>query len=70
MIDEWRLKRATEAEAASTPFLLANTQAWAQAEHAKIPASELQAVSPDEATESEAYAAAQRARATPPPTPH
>ncbi|HEY2660449.1 MAG TPA: hypothetical protein VGI79_12055 [Caulobacteraceae bacterium] len=69
VIDAWSLKRATEAEAASIPFLLANTEAWAKTEHARIPQNELKAVSPDEASESEAYAAAQRARATPPPTP-
>ncbi len=70
VIDAWSLKRATEAEAARIPFLLANTEAWAKTEHARIPQSELTAVSADEAASSEAYAAAQRARATPPPTPN
>jgi hypothetical protein len=70
VLDELAARRALEAEAVAIPFTLANTEAWAQTEHAKIPPAEAQDVSADEARESEAYAAAQRARATPPPAPH
>ncbi len=62
-------KQSVEAEAAATPFTLGDSEAWAQAELAKIPQGELKPVAPDEAAASEAYAAAQRARATPPPAP-
>lgn len=63
-------KRTLEADAAAIPFVLAGTEAWAVAQRAKIPASELTPVAPGEAGQSEAYAAEQRARATPPPAPH
>jgi hypothetical protein len=63
-------RQRLEAEAAAVPFILSDSEAWAQVERAKIPASETKPVSPDEASESEAYAEAQRARATPPPAPH
>ena len=70
VLDELAARRALESEAGAIPFTLANTEAWAHAEHAKIPPAETQDVSADEASESETYAAAQRARATPPPAPH
>ncbi len=62
-------KQTVEADAAATPFTLSNSEAWAQAELARIPQGELKPVAPEGAAESEAYAAAQRARATPPPAP-
>lgn len=70
VVGELADKRQLEAEAASIPFILKDSEAWATAERAKIPASELKPVAPGEASDSEAYAAEQRARATPPPAPH
>jgi hypothetical protein len=68
--DEWALKQRTEAEAAALPFALdgKDTQAWAQAELAKIPPAEMIPPAADSAARSEAYAAAARGRATPPPS--
>ena len=65
---ELAVKRQTEAAAAAVPFSLANTQTWAAAERAKIPAREMIEPNGDNAAQTEAYANAQRARATPPPS--
>jgi hypothetical protein len=69
--DTWGLKRRTEAEASAIPFVLVPGEAegWAAAERAKIPAAEMIAPSSDASEQAEAFAAAQRARATPPPPP-
>jgi hypothetical protein len=66
---EWSIKRRTEREAAAIPFVLADTEAWAAAERAKIPAAESEPPAPNAAAQIEAFAAAERARATPPPPP-
>jgi hypothetical protein len=69
--DTWSLKRQTEAEATAIPFVLTEGEAegWAEAERAKIPAAEMIAPAADASGQAEAFAAAQRARATPPPSP-
>ncbi|MDR3513519.1 MAG: hypothetical protein P4L73_17935 [Caulobacteraceae bacterium] len=69
--DAWGLKRQSEADAAAIPFTLPVGQAgaWADAERAKIPASEMASPPADAGQQAEAFAAAARARATPPPPP-
>jgi hypothetical protein len=69
VVSEWGQKRQTERQAAAIPFTLANTEAWAQRTRAKIPASQTTPPAPDAASQIEAFAAAERARATPPPPP-
>jgi len=69
VVSEWRDKRQTEREAAAIPFTLANSEAWAQRTRAKIPSAETSQPTPNVAAQSEAFAAAERARATPPPPP-
>lgn len=68
--DVWGKKKQTEAEAAAIPFVLVtgDTEGWAQAERSKIPADEMIGPGADAADQTEAFAAAQRARATPPPS--
>ena len=70
VLTEWDEKRALEREVAALSFTLTNTEDWARTERAKIPESEMKAVEPDAAADSEAFAQAQRERATPPPAPH
>lgn len=67
----WALKRQTEAEAAAIPFTLTvgDAQAWAATELAKIPPAEMTPPQADATRQAEAFAATQRARATPPPPP-
>jgi hypothetical protein len=69
--DLWGVKRRTEAEAGAIPFVLTEGDAdsWAQAERSKIPAVEMISPTRDESDSAEAYAEAQRERATPPPSP-
>jgi len=69
--DTWGLKRQTEVEAAAIPFVLTegDAEGWAAAERAKIPAAEMIAPAADASGQAEAFAAEQRARATPPPSP-
>ena len=69
VVSEWSQKRQTERQAAALPFTLANTEAWAQRTRAKIPAGQTTAPKPDAAAQIEAFAASERARATPPPPP-
>jgi hypothetical protein len=69
VVSEWATKRRTEKEAAAIPFTLANTEEWAQRTRAKIPASQLTPPSAQDAAQIEAFATAERARATPPPPP-
>ena len=69
VIYEWGQKRQTEREAAAIPFTLANTEAWAQRTRAKIPSDERSQPTPNVSEQTEAFAAAERARATPPPPP-
>jgi hypothetical protein len=67
--DTWALKKKTEADAAAIPFTLTgkDTSAWVSQQLAKIPSSETAPPAADAAAQSEAFAAAKRARATPPP---
>jgi hypothetical protein len=69
--DLWAVKTQTEAEAAAIPFTLVvgDGEGWAQVEQSKIPAVEMVGPAADEAASAEAYAQAQRERATPPPSP-
>ena len=70
VIGAWALKVSTEAQAARIPFTLNNSLGWAAAERAKIPADQATPPAADNSAETEAYAAALRARATPPPPPN
>jgi hypothetical protein len=69
VVSEWGQKRQTEHQAAAIPFTLANTEAWAQKTRSKIPANQTTPSSPDVPASIEAFAASERARATPPPPP-
>jgi len=71
VLSEWNTKRKTDREAAALPFSLANTdtEVWAERTRAKIPAGERSQPAPSVADQAEAFAASQRARATPPPPP-
>ena len=69
VVSEWGTKRKTEREAAALPFTLANTEEWAQRTRAKIPSGEQSGPTPNVSAQIEAFAAAERARATPPPAP-
>ena len=69
VVSEWRQKTHTERVAAAIPFTLANTEEWAQHTRAKIPANQTTPPATDAATQIEAFAAAKRAQATPPPPP-
>jgi hypothetical protein len=71
VITEWGQKRKTEHEAAALPFTLNNTstEAWAEKTRRRIPQSETMQPAPDATQQSEAFAAAERARATPPSPP-
>ena len=68
--DVWDKKKQTEAEASAIAFSLVTgeTEGWADSERSKIPAAEMIGPATDNADQSEAFAAAQRARATPPPS--
>ena len=68
VVSEWREKKQVEADAAAIPFTLNNSQAYADTTQARIsPQLATQAPSDAEA-KAQAFAAAQAARATPPPT--
>ena len=68
--DAWTLKLQTETDAARIPFTLNDSQAWADAELATIPADQAAPPAPDSEAQTEAFATAMRARATPPPPPN
>ncbi len=61
-------KRQVDAANAAYPYSLSDTQGFADAEHARIPAAE-SAPSTDATSAADAYAASVRARATKPPPP-
>jgi hypothetical protein len=69
VVTEWQQKTHTERVASAIPFTLANTEEWAQHTRAKIPANQTTPPATDAATQIEAFAASERARATPPPPP-
>ncbi|HEX4198217.1 MAG TPA: hypothetical protein VHZ26_12320 [Caulobacteraceae bacterium] len=62
-------KRQVDAANAAYPYTLQDTQAFADTQHARIPATEAAPPSADAASASDAYAASVRARATKPPPP-
>jgi len=69
VLDEVTLKRQTEAQAAAIPFTLTGTETWAANERSRVRPELSQQAPADERAQAEAYAAAQAARATPPPAP-
>ena len=69
VVTEWHVKTKTEHEASVLPFTLANTEEWAQRTRRKIPNSETIPPTVSAAQQIEAFAATERARATPPPPP-
>jgi hypothetical protein len=69
VVGEWRVKTKTEHEAAAIPFTLANTEDWAQRTRKKIPADQTVPPAVSATQQIEAFAATERARATPPPPP-
>ena len=69
VVSEQALGRRTEQEAAAIPFTLSDSEAWAASMRARIDPA-LAVPPPADASQStEDYAAAKRARATPPPSP-
>jgi hypothetical protein len=62
-------KREVDAAAAAYPYSLHDTQAFADAQHARIPPAQA-APSTDATSAADAYAASVRARATRPPPPN
>lgn len=69
VVGEWHVKTRTEHEASALPFSLANTEEWAQRTRRKIPTNQTILPTVSAAQQIEAFAAAERARATPPPPP-
>jgi hypothetical protein len=69
VLDEKALKASTEAQVAAVPFTLSDTEGFAAAERAKIPADEAVAPTSTANEDTESFAAAARARATPPSSP-
>lgn len=69
VLDERTLKRQTEAQAAAIPFTLANTETFAAESRARVLPEFSQQAPAGERASAEAFAAAQAARATPPPAP-
>ena len=70
VVAEWGVKRKIEREASALPFTLANTEGWAARERSKIPLPETIPPTPNAGEQTEAFAAGERARATPPPPPN
>ena len=70
VVDASALKRQTEVDAAAVPFTLTDTETFAATERAKIPAEQAAPPAADATQDSEAFAAAARARATPPSSPN
>jgi len=70
VVSEWALKRNAEATAAQIPFTLSDTEGWAKAKQAQIPADQTTPPPADAKAETEAYAQSLRGRATPPPPPN
>ncbi|HEX4180127.1 MAG TPA: hypothetical protein VHY32_05005 [Caulobacteraceae bacterium] len=69
VVGEWHVKTRTERDAAAIPFTLTETEDWAQRTRKKIPVGQTTPPALDAAQQIEAFAAAERARATPPPPP-
>jgi hypothetical protein len=64
--DELALKAKTEHETAAIPFTLGDTDAWAANARSRVSADQAHGAPADTAEQTEAFAAAERARATPP----
>jgi hypothetical protein len=62
-------KHEVDAANAAYPYTLQDTQGFADAQHARIPAAEATPPAADASSASDAYAASVRARATKPPPP-
>jgi hypothetical protein len=69
VVSVWSAKRQLDAEAKALKFTLANTDGWATAERAKINPVDAAPPPLDATLDAETFAAAERARATPPPQP-
>ena len=65
----WRRSAEVDAEVASSPFSIDNTEAFAATARSRIPPDEEVAPSANSSSASDDYAAGVRARATPPPPP-
>lgn len=70
VLTELAQKAQTEREAAAIPFTLKGSDAWAAQTRARVSPGEAHGAPADAADQAEAFAAAQRARATPPPSPN
>ena len=69
VVSVWTAKRQLDAEAKALKFTLSNTENWAIAERAKINPADAAPPPADVTLDAETFAAAERARATPPPAP-
>ena len=69
VVSVWTAKRQLDAEARALKFTLTNTEGWAVAERAKINPADAAPPPLDATLDAETFAAAERARATPPPPP-
>lgn len=69
VVSVWSSKRQLDAEAKALKFTLTNSEGWAVAERAKINPADAVPPPLDATLDAETFAAAERARATPPPPP-
>ena len=69
VVGVWSAKRQLDAEAKALKFTLTNSEGWAVAERAKINPADAAPPPMDVTLDAETFAAAERARATPPPLP-
>lgn len=69
VVGVWTSKRQLDAEARALKFTLTNSEGWAVAERAKINPADAVPPPLDATLDAETFAAAERARATPPPPP-
>ncbi len=69
VVSVWSAKRQLDAEAKALKFTLTNSEGWAVAERAKINPADATPPPLDATLDAETFAAAERARATPPPPP-
>jgi len=69
VVEVWTSKRLLDAQVAALTFTLGDSEAWARAERAKIKAADAAPPPVNAQADAEAFAAVERARATPPPAP-
>jgi hypothetical protein len=69
VLSEWALKRRTEREAQAIPFTLHDSETWAADARARVSPDQAHGAPADADDQAESFAAAERARATPPPSP-